>query len=143
MLLAGSPAIDRGCIDLVPPDVPDLNGAGNTTEPIPFDIDGLARITDDPPSLDFEQCQAQENDPVPDMGAHEVQDCGLCPWDTFGGGPNGNEPDGAVSASDLAFLLGSWGPVTSGKVACIDTNGDGQISAADLANLLGHWGPCP
>ena len=45
--------------------------------------------------------------------------------------------DGAVSASDLAILLGSWG-------ACpgcgADLDGDGSVGSADLAILLGSWG---
>ncbi|MFM7133921.1 MAG: hypothetical protein ACKO0W_06355, partial [Planctomycetota bacterium] len=45
--------------------------------------------------------------------------------------------DGAVSAADLANLLGSWG--TPGA----DLDGDGTTSASDLAALLGAWGACP
>lgn len=54
--------------------------------------------------------------------------------------PSGN-PDltgnGVVNASDLALLLGSWGPC-----ACCpaDLNFDGVINASDLALLLGAWG---
>lgn len=45
--------------------------------------------------------------------------------------------DGAVGASDLAILLGSWG-VCPGCPA--DLDGDGSVSATDLAILLGSWG---
>ncbi len=55
-----------------------------------------------------------------------------CPADLDG--------DGAVGASDLAILLGNWGP-NPGHPA--DFNGDDIVSAADLAELLGDWGPCP
>ncbi len=48
--------------------------------------------------------------------------------------------DGIVSASDLAILLGAWGP-NPGHPA--DFNGDGAVNAADLAQLLGAWGECP
>ncbi len=48
--------------------------------------------------------------------------------------------DGTVGASDLAILLGNWGP-NPGHPA--DFNGDDVINAADLAQLLGAWGPCP
>jgi Dockerin type I domain len=44
--------------------------------------------------------------------------------------------DGAVNATDLAILLGQWGPCPSG---CPDFNGDGQVDAIDLSLLLGEW----
>lgn len=46
--------------------------------------------------------------------------------------------DGAVNASDLALLLGAWGPC--GTVCPADLNGDGLVNASDLALLLGNWG---
>ena len=55
-----------------------------------------------------------------------------CPADLSG--------DGMVDASDLAQLLGAWGP-NPGHPA--DLNGDDVVNAADLAQLLGTWGPCP
>lgn len=47
--------------------------------------------------------------------------------------------DGTVGASDLASLLGAWGP-NPGHPA--DFDGDGTVGAADLAQLLGSWGDC-
>ena len=47
--------------------------------------------------------------------------------------------DGTVNATDLAQLLGAWGP-NPGNPA--DLNGDDVVDAADLAQLLGAWGPC-
>lgn len=44
-----------------------------------------------------------------------------------------------VNASDLAILLGAWGP-NPGHPA--DLNGSGTVNASDLALLLGNWGPC-
>ena len=55
----------------------------------------------------------------------------LCPADLDG--------DGEVGASDLAQLLGSWGPCPG---CAADFNLDGVVSAADLAELLGNWGAC-
>ncbi len=55
-----------------------------------------------------------------------------CPADLDG--------DGIVSASDLAQLLGTWGPCPGCPA---DFDGSGAINAADLAQLLGSWGPCP
>ena len=45
-----------------------------------------------------------------------------------------------VDATDLAMLLGAWGP-NPGHPA--DFNGDGQVDAEDLATILAAWGPCP
>lgn len=55
-----------------------------------------------------------------------------CPADLDG--------DGVVGASDLAQLLGSWGPCPSCEA---DFNFDGVVGAVDLAELLGNWGACP
>jgi hypothetical protein len=44
--------------------------------------------------------------------------------------------DGAVTAEDLAFLLGAWGTPNA------DVNDDGFTDANDLAILLGAWGDC-
>jgi hypothetical protein len=52
-----------------------------------------------------------------------------CPADLSG--------DGAVSADDLAFLLGAWGTPNA------DIDGDNQTDASDLAIMLGAWGDCP
>ena len=54
--------------------------------------------------------------------------------------PADQDDDGIVSASDLAQLLGSWGPCPGCPT---DLNGDGVVEAFDLALLLGAWGPCP
>jgi parallel beta-helix repeat protein len=43
-LLAGSPCINAGDNDVIPLDSADLDGDGNTSEPIPFDLDGNLRI---------------------------------------------------------------------------------------------------
>ncbi len=50
-------------------------------------------------------------------------------------GPVGDlDCDGTVGASDLALLLGGWGPGESG-----DLDGDGSVGPGDLAILLGNW----
>jgi predicted outer membrane repeat protein len=54
-----SPCVDAGFNDALPPDTPDLDGDGDTDEPIPFDLDALPRIV---------------NWTV-DMGAYEYQHC--------------------------------------------------------------------
>jgi hypothetical protein len=60
-LLATSPCIDEGNNVELPADSLDLDGDGNTTEPIPYDLDGRARIFDG----DFNSTK------VVDMGAYE------------------------------------------------------------------------
>jgi len=44
--------------------------------------------------------------------------------------------DGVVDGSDLAIVLGSWGPCTG----CIaDMNHDGVVDGSDLTIVLGGW----
>ena len=61
-LLPGSPALDAGDNGALPPDIADLDGDGNTTEPIPFDITGSDRIRDNNP----------DTPPTVDLGAYEA-----------------------------------------------------------------------
>ncbi len=69
---------------------------------------------------------------VADRGAGVLYHYVNCPADLDG--------SGAVGPSDLAVLLGSWGP-NPGHPA--DLDGDGEVGPSDLAQLLGSWGPCP
>ncbi|NLX15002.1 MAG: hypothetical protein GXY44_15315 [Phycisphaerales bacterium] len=66
-LLPGSPCIDAGANHLVPADIVDLDGDGNTSEPIPFDRDGDPRFRDDPTAPD----RGAGTAPIVDMGAYE------------------------------------------------------------------------
>ncbi len=50
--------------------------------------------------------------------------------------------DGEVDATDLALLLGSWGPCGDPDDCPADLDGDGAVGPSDLALLLGNWGPC-
>lgn len=74
-----------------------------------------------------------------DMGgtcvSDDCADCaGTCPADL--------DSNGQVSGSDLATLLGAWGPC-EGLDCSADIDGDGEVKGADLAILLGAWGACP
>jgi hypothetical protein len=67
-LSAGSAAADAGANFLVPADLFDLDGDGDITEPLPIDLAGAARFTDDPMAPDTGLGAA----PLVDMGAYET-----------------------------------------------------------------------
>jgi hypothetical protein len=119
-----SPCIDAADNEAVPPDVLDLDGDGDTEEPIPFDLDGNLRFVDDPETEDT----GHGNPPIVDMGAYEFQPP-ECPADFDG--------DGDVDTADLLFLLAAWGTADG------DVDGDGDTDTADLLALLADWGECP
>jgi hypothetical protein len=64
---AGSPCVDAGNNTAVPPDWADVDGDGDTGEPIPLDLDYLPRFVDDPAVPDTGLGTA----PIVDMGAYE------------------------------------------------------------------------
>jgi hypothetical protein len=66
-LAAGSPCIDAADNDAVPPDELDLDEDLNTSEPLPFDLDGFTRFSDDPETADT----GNGIPPLVDMGAYE------------------------------------------------------------------------
>ncbi|MBL9119554.1 MAG: hypothetical protein JNL80_06555 [Phycisphaerae bacterium] len=53
--------------------------------------------------------------------------------------PGDFDCNGEVNGSDLAVLLGSWGPCEG---CTADVDGNGAVEGADLATLLGAWGGC-
>ncbi|MEO0948017.1 MAG: choice-of-anchor Q domain-containing protein [Cyanobacteria bacterium J06641_5] len=68
-LLPGSPAIDAGNAALLPNDAFDLDGDGNTSEPLPFDQQGFDRVANgilDLGAFEVAVAPAPEPDPVPD-----------------------------------------------------------------------------
>ncbi|MCL4207511.1 MAG: DUF1565 domain-containing protein, partial [Pirellulaceae bacterium] len=85
-LAAGSPAIDAGNNAALPTDTADLDGDGDTAEPIPFDLDMLPRRFDvvavadtgngAPPVVDMGAYERNENPPVADAGGPYEQDEG-------------------------------------------------------------------
>ena len=72
-LLPGSPCIDSGTNSALPQDINDLDNDGDTTEPIPFDLDGNSRLIDDPLSANCPQITGDCSPPVVDMGAYEFE----------------------------------------------------------------------
>ena len=67
-LQPNSPCIDAGNNAAVPADTLDLDGDGNTAEPIPFDLAGAPRFWDYPGKADTGSGAA----PIVDMGAYEM-----------------------------------------------------------------------
>jgi len=67
-LLRGSPAIDAGDNGALPADSCDLDGDGNTAEPIPLDLVGSPRFADVPGVPDT----GRGTPPIVDMGAYEA-----------------------------------------------------------------------
>ena len=71
-LYRGSPCIDAGDNALVPLDTGDLDGDGDTTEPVPLDLGGSPRFLDDPLTPD----SGLGVPPIVDLGAFEYgMDC--------------------------------------------------------------------
>lgn len=112
-LLPGSPCIDAGSTDLLPADEFDLDGDGDTTEPLPLDAAGLARFVDDPATPD-----TGLGFPVVDMGAFEYQP--PCRVDLDG--------DGALTIFDFLVFFNAFDDAD--PVA--DFDGDGTFTVFDF-----------
>ncbi len=124
-LLPGSPCIDAGSNADVPADMADLNGNGNTTEPLPIDLGGAGRFADDPCTADT----GSGTPPIVDMGAYEYH-CG----DVNG--------DASVDVVDLLYLVDAFGSVTGDanyNPAC-DFNYDGSVDVVDLLYFVDVFG---
>jgi hypothetical protein len=114
-IVSNSPCLDRGNAAALPPDLDDLDLDGNTSEPIPFDIEEHPRIMYG----------------LVDVGAFESL-AAFCSADLTG--------DDRVGFDDLVRLLALWGPCPGGCQADLDV--DGTVGFGDLALLLPAWGPC-
>ncbi len=68
----GSPSVDSGNNAAVPPDTFDLDGDGDTAEPTPLDLAGLARFMDDPIAPN-RGAPSAEHPEIVDMGAYETE----------------------------------------------------------------------
>lgn len=125
-LKPNSPCIDAGANAHVAADAFDLDGDGDTTEPIPFDLRGLPRFIDDPGTPDTGAGTA----PIVDIGAYEFQGVSVL---------SDINDDGDVNGADLGTLLASWGPCAEGAACRADLNGDGAVNAIDLTILMKSW----
>lgn len=126
-LRAGSPCIDAGDNAAVSADAFDLDGDGDTAEPLPLDLGGRARFVDDPFAADCPWTPGTcGTAPVVDMGAYERQRSGDCDLDWI------------IDIGDAVALEtcinGPAGAIELG-CGCGDFDGDGDIDLADVAAL--------
>jgi len=140
-LMAGSPCIDAGDNSAVPPDVNDLDGDGNTTEPLPFDLAGRPRFFDDPNTTDT----GNGTPPIVDIGAYEFRGTDLIIGDFCG--PNFGPADRYVDVWDLMLFADHW-HTRAGEAnwdAEFDLAGsnfgdaDGYVDVWDLMTFADHW----
>jgi hypothetical protein len=122
-----SRCIDAGENASVPNDALDLDDDGDTSETLPQDRDGNARIRDDLGVADT----GSGDRPLVDMGAYEIEVTSGCPADLDG--------DGAISLADLARLLSNFGR-SDASAADGDLSGDGTVNLTDLTLLLASFG---
>lgn len=131
-LLPGSPCIDRGDNNQIGSDFADVNGNGNIIEPLPLDLDGAPRRTDDPATPD----QGAGAAPIVDLGAYEFGSACDLTGDLDG--------DGDVDVVNLATLLAHYGFQTGMTYANGDLDGDGDVDIIDLSAILSAFGQtCP
>ncbi|MCH7721630.1 MAG: hypothetical protein IH988_11700, partial [Planctomycetes bacterium] len=137
-LLSASPCIDAADNEAVPFDTTDLDADGDTSEPIPYDLDGNPRFVDDPATEDTGN-PGELGLAVVDMGAYEFQiEEAVCEGDVNG--------DGTVDPLDSGFVLTRFGcPVGTGDPSCdtADQNGDGLVDPLDVGFVLARFGECP
>ena len=150
-LSPGSPCVDGGDTAALPADVDDLDGDGDTSEPIPFDVDGDARIVycrvdmgayeseyffdcDDNGLADA--CEIQDGTAEDCNGNGVIDECDLDQfrvtrvWTTFDAGRHGvgNDPvayHGAVFDGRYVYYAPymKTGPQLHGEVLRYDTTG--------------------
>ncbi len=147
-LMPGSPCIDVANNLLIARDTADVDGDGDTIEPLPFDVAGAPRFYDDPNTPDM-------HGPLPplvDMGAYEFFDCNLngvrddhdiklgnsqdC---TCNGIPDECEPDcnenGAADSCDIASRESADCSGNGVPDECEpDCNGNGEADSCDIAD---------
>ncbi len=118
-LLPGSPCIDAGDNNSVPADITDLDGDANTTEPIPFDLDGRLRFADG-------DCNDTD---ITDMGTYEFS------WIYIGDFASGCD----VDFVDFAWFAPNWQDTNCGVCGGADFAGDGNVDWNDLKEFSDYW----
>ncbi len=156
-LQPGSPCIDAGDNDAVPPDDQlDLDGDCDTGERMPIDLDGNERFADDPAT---EPDPGHGDKPVVDIGAYEfgstpppLDDCnkngvpdlcdidsGTSPDDNANGVPDECEPCLEPGDSGRHCTADIYPNNHDGVWDYFD-DGDCVVDLWDLAQLLGNYG---
>ena len=120
----GSPLLDAGEDDSIPPDLLDLNADGNTEESVPFDLLGAVRAV---PCIPPGQPPSASSLGA-DIGAKEAIHGCLSDFNN----------DQVVDSDDLAIILGAFGGPAGADAG--DANGDGVVDSNDLAIILGEFG---
>ncbi len=136
-LLPGSPAVDAGDNTAVPADLTDLDGDGDTDEPVPFDVAGRPRLQDDPDTTDT----GNGTPPIVDMGAHELP--GLPRLLRIVGGSDA--ADGSASwvwpkAEDVRLAacdIEADQPVTYVGSSVVTTDGSGAPAVSAFTHVAG------
>ena len=118
-----SACIDAGDNNSVPTDVSDLDNDGNTTEPLPWDLDSRARIVDG-------DCNSTD---TVDMGAYEFSYAYMGDFD--------NQCD--VDMIDYAILSSAWltkeGESGWNPLCNIHMPADNSIDMLDLNVFIKYW----
>ncbi|UCF43979.1 MAG: right-handed parallel beta-helix repeat-containing protein, partial [Planctomycetota bacterium] len=114
-----SPCIDAGDNVSVPNDIGDLDNDSNTTEPLPWDLDGRARFGDG-------DCNGSD---IVDMGAYEFSTADIGDFDD----------DCAVDFVDYAILSDYWLMDEPSVDIAPQPAGDGIIDERDLDILCENW----
>jgi parallel beta-helix repeat protein len=134
-LLPNSPCIDAASNLWVPADVTDLDADGDTTERIPFDLDGDPRFVDEPwiPDLGVDDSPAYRN--VADMGAYEFEPC------------HGDiNTDGFRNTTDFMLFISAYGSYDDDPnyIPRADLWPDGHINTIDFMIFSQFYGQaCP
>lgn len=123
LLQPHSPCFDAGSNAALPPDTIDLDGDGDTVEPLPLDLAGLPRRADDPARPDTGEGTA----PIVDLGCYEgVQQYLIVST------PDGRVPEGGAATFTVALSLPPAGPV---RVSVELLNPDPDLSLTSTAQL--------
>ncbi len=138
----GSPCIDAGKSTALPIDSADLDGDGDTGEPLPLDVAGMPRFQDDP-AID-DTGDPGVGDAIVDMGAHErtvTPDLvRVCPELGTDARPDCHVCPKAPSVGGLTRIgIRLSAPATSVGPICVKSTGTAAPASAELNELGGDY----